>query len=200
MTAAVAPAGPADLRDQRWLDERVADLGSGIEAAREIWANWFGGRQVGRLHPGQTPGQYIASLGMRLSLPEALAALPDGSSREIAAVAGVGHMTVSRARAGVPNGTAVTGADGKTYPRVVREVRAEIIEERPEPEQQSDDYAPLMAMLRAVEAYRDTDHGELFDGLSPHQQARARASAARATKILGAMNRAFDADTATFVN
>lgn len=126
-----AVTGPADLRDQRWLDEQVADLGRGIEAAQAIWENWWDGRQVGRLHPGQSAGEYIASLGMRLSLPEALAAMPDASTRQVAAVAGVSPQTVMRAR--VPNGTPVTGADGKTYPRVVREVIAEIIEVEEEP-------------------------------------------------------------------
>jgi hypothetical protein len=123
--------GPADLRDQRWLDEQVADLGRGIEAARAIWSNWFDGRQVGRLHPGMAPGDYIASLGMRLTLPEAMAAMPDASTRQVAAVAGVDNATVHRARvaSATPDQTPIRGADGKSYPRVVREVIAEVIEE-----------------------------------------------------------------------
>lgn len=118
--------GPADLRDQRWLAERVEALGNGIEAARDIWANWFDGRQVARFHPGLTPGQYIASLGMRLTLPEALAAMPDASTRQVAAVAGVHHSTVAEARVGNPTPEPIRGADGKTYP--ARTVTAVVID------------------------------------------------------------------------
>ena len=135
VTLAYVPTGPADLRDQEWLDGQVADLGRGIEAARAIWSNWFEGRHVGRLHPGMDAGQYIASLGMRLTLPEALAAMPDASTRQVAAVAGVSHMTVAREREAAPvtdvTPAPIRGADGKSYPRVVREVKAEIIEEAP---------------------------------------------------------------------
>ena len=54
--------GRGDLDDQRWLDQQVATLGDGIEAARAIWLNWSDLRNVGRLHPGRSAGQYIASL------------------------------------------------------------------------------------------------------------------------------------------
>jgi hypothetical protein len=95
-----------------------------MEAAREIWINWSDLRNVGRLHPGMSPGEYISSLGLRLTLPEAMAALPDGSTREIAKVAGVSHMTVQRTGVtDVPPHARVIGADGKSYPgRVVGEV------------------------------------------------------------------------------
>lgn len=109
-----------DRLDQTWLDGRIAMLGDGIEAAHDIWINWFEGRHVGRLHPGQTPGQYIASRGGRLTLFEAMAALPDGSTREVAAVAGVSNSTVqvARVRNRTPDASPaeVRGADGKTYP------------------------------------------------------------------------------------
>ena len=137
--------GPRDMDDERWLASQVATLGQGIEAAREIWLNWSDLRNVGRLHPGMSPGEYIASLGLRLTLAEAMEALPDGSTREIARVAGVSKDTVHRATRGVsfetpPRGDAaspddepkksgadysapdsrVIGADGKSYPgRVV---------------------------------------------------------------------------------
>jgi len=135
VTLAMQPTGPADMRDAEWLAEQVADLGRGIEAARLIWSNWFDGRQVGRLHPGHTPGDYIASLGMRLTLPEALAAMPDASTRQVAAVAGVDNATVHRARVAdaTPDPAPIRGADGKSYPRtVVREVTAQIIDPAPD--------------------------------------------------------------------
>jgi hypothetical protein len=130
--------GPADLRDQKWLDEQVAVLGDGIDSARSIFENWFDGRKVGRLHPKFAgPGPYIESLGLRLTLVEAMAALPNASTRQVAAVAGVNNSTVSRARA-VANATPdepspkVIGADGKSYPgRVVKTI--EVIEPTPDP-------------------------------------------------------------------
>jgi hypothetical protein len=138
MMTNVTLTGRGDLDDQRWLDQQVVALGDGIEAARGIWANWSDLRNVGRLHPGQSAGEYIASLGLRLTLPEAMAALPDGSTREIARVAGVGTMTVhdARVRDRTPDEppARVIGADGKSYPgRVVRAVTAEVIEPTDEP-------------------------------------------------------------------
>lgn len=153
---AIQPSGSADLRDAEWLAGQVADLGRGIEAAKAIWSNWFDGRHVGRLHPGQTPGEYIASLGLRLTLPEALAAMPDASTRQVAAVAGVSHQTVMRAQSPGPNGPpAVTGADGKSYPRVVREVKAEIIEEAPIANDPS--WLALLSVLDSIEALSNSD-------------------------------------------
>ena len=125
------PAGEPD-DDQRWLDHQVSVLGEGVEAARAIWLNWSDLRNVGRLHPGMTAGDFIAAQlgGVRLDLPRLIADLPSMSTREIAKVAGVGRMIVSREREAVPFGTPdaepvrVIGADGKSYPgRVVREGR-----------------------------------------------------------------------------
>lgn len=123
--------GSPDRVDQAWLDEQVARLGGGLEAARSIWENWFEGRNVGRLHPGKTAGDYIAGLGLRLTLPEAMAALPDASTREVAKVAGVHSSTVVRARAGDADASPVRGADGKEYAR--RVVTATVIDDAPPP-------------------------------------------------------------------
>ena len=130
------PTGPADLRDAKWLAGRVAALSDGIDAARDIWLNWDAGMRVGRLHPTMSAGAYIESLGFHLALVDAMAALPNASLREIAAVAGVSKDTVQRRRRpGVSNATPdappakVIGADGKSYPgRVVRPAQAEVIE------------------------------------------------------------------------
>lgn len=137
MSTAVAITGPADLRDQQWLSEQVATLGDGYEAARAIWSNWSDLRNVSRFHPGQSAGDFIAAQfgGVRLDLPRLIAALPDMSNRQLAAVAGVDQSTVYRARERVANATPdpdqpavrVIGADGKSYPgRVVG--TADIIE------------------------------------------------------------------------
>lgn len=189
---AVAALGPADLRDQRWLDERVADLRSGIDAAREIWANWYEGRQVGRLHPGMTPGQYIASLGMRLSLPESIVAAPDASVPTLAAMAGVSERTVQRARQqGVTSDTpSIRGADGKSYPRVVREVRAQVIETQPEAEppprqeprpRASAGWAELQGVMKAVRELGRVDPGIAASVVPP----RRRGTVARDLRSLG---------------
>lgn len=85
----------------------------------EIVEDWL----VGRLHPGMSAGEYIASLGFRLTVAEAMAALPEGSNPQIAAVAGVDQSTVYRTRQRFadanPDGAPparVIGADGKSYP------------------------------------------------------------------------------------
>jgi hypothetical protein len=164
----------ADLEDQRWLNQQVVILGDGIEAARDIWANWSDLRNVGRLHPGQSAGEYIASLGLRLTLAEAMAALPDGSNRQIAAVAAVDPMTVHRAR--VANATGdepparVIGADGKSYPgRVVRTTTAEIIEpDAPAPEPVTPPaWDTLARLLAEIEALAKTDDADALAAAVP---------------------------------
>lgn len=130
---AAALAANRDHEDQLWLTQQVGDLALGFDAAREIDANWTKGRNVGRLHPDMTLADYINSLDLRLTLPEAMVLLPSGSTREIAKVAGVSKDTVQRARVAFETPDAeparTTGADGKSYPgRVVREVAVEVIE------------------------------------------------------------------------
>jgi hypothetical protein len=113
--------GPADLRRQHRLDSLVARLGDGIEAAAEIWANWYDGERYGELHPGKSAGDYISSLGYPLTVSEAMAVMPNASNRQIAAVAGVNEITIRRERGATfvaPDEAParVTGADGKSYP------------------------------------------------------------------------------------
>ena len=133
--AETAITSKADLDDQRWLDQQVATLGDGIEAARDIWSNWYDLRSVGRLHPGMSPGEYIASLGLRLTLAEGLDVMPGASSRQLAAATGASQSTASRVQRESNDSpdARVIGADGKSYPgRVVREVTAEVIEPDPD--------------------------------------------------------------------
>jgi hypothetical protein len=135
--AAVMPTSRGDVEDLHWLDAKVATLGDGIEAAKEIWLNWSDLRCVGRLHPGMTAGDFLASVlgGLRLDVGELVKALPEMSTREIAKVAGVSNYTVAIEKQAVRNLTPdaeparVVGADGKSYPgRVIRTVEAELIE------------------------------------------------------------------------
>jgi hypothetical protein len=132
---AVAIQSKADLDDQRWLDQQVATLGDGIEAARDIWLNWTENRNVSRFAGGLSYGDFIASrLGYPLPLDAVLQIMPGASTREIAKVAGVNQSTVVRNRGDADASpdeppARVIGADGKSYPgRVVREVHAEVIE------------------------------------------------------------------------
>ena len=183
---------PEDLDDQRWLDQQVATLGDGIEAARAIWANWQELRNVGRLHPGMSPGHYIASLGLRLTLAEAMAALPDGSARQVAAVAGVSNSTASLAvRNRTPDAepARVIGADGKSYPG--RVVRGEVIEPASEPLPTAPDHNAVLALLRAidaVEAVRDQfKPAELAAAVVPKDRSRMWRDLRRAGTFLGSV-------------
>jgi hypothetical protein len=108
----------ADEIDLEWLDQRISDIENGMEAAREIWLNWTDGRNVSRLVNTKDYGLYIAErLGHPLTVAAAIEAMPGASTRAVATVAGVSHMTVSRAREGVTNVTpTVLGRDGTTYP------------------------------------------------------------------------------------
>lgn len=123
--------GPSDIRDRRWLSDKVEGLRGGMADARDIWTNWTEGRNVSRFAGGKDYGTFIADqLGYRLPLTDAIEAMPNASTRMIGAVAGVGRSTVSRARRGVPSGTPdsptkVIGADGKAYSaKVIRALPA----------------------------------------------------------------------------
>lgn len=123
MTSAIQPTGPADLRDQRWLDERVADINNGIDAVLDIAANWTAGRDLSRLHPGVSAQDYILArvpspLGPGVIKP--LLVESNWSNRQIAAVAGVSHPTVAKVKAELESDyqfpVTTLGADGKERP------------------------------------------------------------------------------------
>lgn len=111
--------GPADLRDQRWLDERVEAIEDGIEAVLDIARNWTDGRNLARLHAGTSAKDYILArvkspLGPGVIVP--LLAESNWSHGQIAAVAGVTRQRVSQVASDLhPEPTARVGADGKTY-------------------------------------------------------------------------------------
>lgn len=115
--------GPADLRDQRWLDERIVTATNGIEAVIDIALNWSEGRCVGRLHPGVAPADYVRErvglLGRDAIIP--LLESSNWSNRQIAAVAGVSEATVRRTASSdaVDRPTETLGADGKLRPRKI---------------------------------------------------------------------------------
>ena len=129
-----AITGPGDLRDQRWLDERIAAIEDGIEAVLDIARNWSDGRDLARLHPGTSAQEYVLAhvkhpLGRGVVVP--LLAESDWSQAQIARIAGVSTATVSRTVADVTvdRPAETLGADGKYRPgRVVRSVVAEVIE------------------------------------------------------------------------
>lgn len=132
----VAVLGPADLRDQRWLDEQIAAIDDGMESVVDIARNWTDGRNLARLHPGVSAQTYVMSHvkhALGRGVIEPLLAESNWSNRQIAAVAGVGRRTVDRVATG-PSGPVrpaeTLGADGKLRSaRVIREVVAEVIEE-----------------------------------------------------------------------
>lgn len=116
-----SPTGPADLRDQRWLDERVESARSGIESVIDIALNWTAGRQVGRLHPGVAPAEYIREhvglVGREAIVP--LLTESNWSNRQIAVVAGVDEGTVRNQLRKVPQlerPPETLGADGRLRP------------------------------------------------------------------------------------
>ncbi len=158
--------GRGDLDDQRWLDQQVATLGDGIEAARAIWLNWSDLRNVGRLHPGMSPGEYIASVHPGINVLALAAGIPELSSGELAKATGVSQPTAWRAKKAIQDEypdeppARVIGTDGKSYPgRVIREVTAEVIEEVRQ-EQQVD--------IRIVFRTFERDAGRLLEAYLPH--------------------------------
>jgi len=62
-----------------------------------------------------------------------------------------------------------------------------------EVEPESDGYRRLITALSAIESLSGTDFADLFDGLTPYRQARAKASAHRAERVVRRMCRTFDA-------
>jgi len=134
---AVAITGAGDLRDQRWLDERISAIEDGIEAVLDIARNWSDGRCLARLHPGTSAQDYILArvrhpLGRGVVVP--LLAESNWSNRQIAAVAGVSRNTVNQLAQVVPvdRPAETLGADGRRRPRVVRAVVIDApIEEEP---------------------------------------------------------------------
>lgn len=120
MTTEVVMVGPADLGDQRWLDERIDTARNGIEAVIDIALNWTGGRNVSRLHPGVAPADYVREhvglLGRDAIVP--LLTETNWSNRQIAAVAGVSRNDVNELALSVPVDRPATtlGADGKLRP------------------------------------------------------------------------------------
>lgn len=187
MSLAVA-TGPADLRDQRWLDERIAAITDGIEAVLDIARDWTEGRNLSRLHPGVSAQEYVLAhvkhpLGR--GVVEPLLAESNWSNRQIAAVAGVSPQTVGRiADTTVPSGTVdrpaeTLGADGKLRPRVVR---AEVIDTPPEEEPIDDrHWRSLASVLDAIEALAVVDAPDIAATI-PH---RRRAATARRIRKLG---------------
>lgn len=117
----LAITGPADLRDQAWLDGRIIEARNGIEAVVDIARNWSEGRGVGRLHPGIAPADYIRDqvgiVGREAIVP--LLTESNWSNRQIAAVAGVTPQAVDYHAKQLPKDLAVErpaetlGADGK---------------------------------------------------------------------------------------
>lgn len=169
MTTAVAWTGPGDARDQRWLDERIEAIDDGVQAVIDIARNWTEGRCVSRLHPGVSAAEYVTShvgtLGK--SVVPVLLAGSDWSNRQIAAVAGVHHDTVDRAAKELAENrqferpAATLGSDGKYRPaRVVREVKAEIVEAEPE--------TPARPQSKVIMQAFERDAQRLLDGYLPH--------------------------------
>ena len=193
--AETAITSKADLEDQRWLDQQVATLGDGIEAARDIWANWSDLRNVGRLHPDQSAGEYIASLGFRLTLAEGLDVMPGASSRQLAAATGASQSTarrVQRESFDSPDAR-VIGADGKSYPgRVVREVTAEVIEPDAEAPDASPALAAFVECLTALTTLRKTPPQAISAAVFQSNVPRTRAELKRVHQWMGELIHVLD--------
>ncbi len=123
-----------DLEDQRWLDQAIEAIDSGIEAVLDIARNWTELRNLSRLHPGQSAQEYVLAhvqhpLGPGVVVP--LLESSNWSQSQIAAIAGVSHQAVQQhaTKLQVDRPAQTLGADGKLRPaQVVREVTAEVIE------------------------------------------------------------------------
>lgn len=151
VTSTTVITGPGDLRDQRWLNDRITAIEDGIEAVLDIAREWTDGRNLSRLHPGTSAQDYILArvkhpLGRGVVVP--LLEQSNWSNRQIAAVAGVSEPTVRRASYDAPGRGPVLGADGKVYPP--RTVTAVVIEPADDPGLDAVDEPGLDAATIAV--------------------------------------------------
>lgn len=158
MTLAVAARGPADLRDQRWLDERIDAARDGIEAVIEIAENWTDGRTVSRLHPGVSAADYVRE---HVGIVARSAIVPllersNWSNRQIATVTGVSHPTVGRIAAATGSSVPVDradetlGADGKLRAYPTPEPPAVLAVVVDDPDAARADYRAVIVALRSV--------------------------------------------------
>jgi hypothetical protein len=135
----VTITGPADLDDQRWLDDQIEAIEVGFEAVVNIARNWTDLRNLARLHPGVSPAEYvIAHVGvLGKAVVPVLLAESNWSNRQIATVAGVDHETVNRiARTGAnaPDERQTLGADSRVRTYAPRTVTAVVIDTPMEPD------------------------------------------------------------------
>lgn len=181
--AGSAPTCAADLDDQRWLDRQVEAIETGVDAVVNIARNWTDGRNLARLHPGVSAAEYVTSRVGTLgkAVVPVLLAESNWSNRQIAAVAGVTHPTVAKARREVESTyhvepRPVLGADGKTYPP--RVVAAVVIDE-PAPSDAAWDR--LEGLMRAMRGIAALDARAVADAVPE----RRRAGTARTLRSLG---------------
>lgn len=133
--------GPGDVRDQHWLDGRIAAIEDGVQAVIDIARNWTEGRSLSRLHPGVSWDEYIrehapsARLGRddinRLLLETQM------SHVQIAAITGVSRQAVDQRASNlqVDEPRVSIGADNRvrTYePRVVQAVVIDVPIDEPD--------------------------------------------------------------------
>lgn len=152
--------GPGDLRDQHWLDGRIAAIEDGVDAVIDIARNWSDGRNLARLHPGVSAAAYITEhvgvLGK--SVVPVLLAESDWSNRQIAAVAGVDESTVRAQLRDFPQldrPAETLGADGKYRPRVVQAVVIDEPMEAPRVPEQPDIRVTMAAFERDIRRIRE---------------------------------------------
>lgn len=174
--------GPSDLRDEKWLAERIDTARNGIEAVIDIAMNWTEGRNVSRLHPGVAAADYVREnvgvLGREAIIP--LLTESNWSNRQIAAVAGVGEATVRRtASSGAVERPAKTlGADGKERRAPARkEIVIEVPADDPVLDDDDDDdegpgMDPAVVWLEAFSSSLNARGGisRLWDGLRRDDQ------------------------------
>lgn len=184
MTAAAKITGSGDVRDQHWLDSRIAAIEDGMDAVVEIARNWSEGRNLARLYPGVSAAAYITErvgpLG-KAAVP-VLFAESNWSNPQIAAVAGVDQSTVYRARQRFADANPdrergpVLGADNKVYPP---RPQAVVIDTATA----SDDtpWTDLDAVLKSLRAFSTTEP-VVAAGAVPE---RRRAGTARILRSLG---------------
>lgn len=178
--------GPADLRDQQWLDGRIAAARDGIEAVIEIALNWTDGRGVGRLHPGVAPADYVREhigiVGRAAIVP--LLTESNWSNRQIAAIAGVSEGTVrtTAQEYAVERPDETLGRDGKLRPRPVVVPTAEPVE-TPEEEASPIDDALWDALLAAIDALAGLSGHDANEVAATVPERRRAATAKRLRKL-----------------